>query len=187
MFEAFVYEWYCKETDKSYVGFHGGDPSDGYISSSHNPQFKLDFKEYDMIREIHYKGSTRDALEYEAQYLRSIPEDHRHVFYYNINYAGFDYNSLTPAIKFKLSCNALGTKLKCDHRKKISDAIKKKHQCPEYRAKRAKSLKESWTDDMKQGRSESMKKIHADPIIKQKHSDSLKEFHRKRRANDVRN
>lgn len=72
--EAFVYIWNNLTDDKKYVGYHKGTNDDGYVASSHNKDFWDDF--YDSKkkwkRDILYRGSVNECLEYEQEYLKNV-------------------------------------------------------------------------------------------------------------------
>jgi hypothetical protein len=81
--DAFVYQWVNLTNGKIYIGYHKGDVDDGYVSSSHNTQFWVDFNncENKWKREILFFGSKDDCLRYEQELLRKI--DIRDEKYYN--------------------------------------------------------------------------------------------------------
>ena len=81
--EAFVYKWFNLTNGKSYIGYHKGDISDGYISSSLNQDFWNDFNNPDMMWERKIiTGGTKDAcLQIEQRLLKEI--DLRNDRYYN--------------------------------------------------------------------------------------------------------
>lgn len=81
--EAFVYIWKNLTNDKSYIGYHKGSEDDGYVSSSSSTLFWSDFNNQSMKweREIVYRGTCNDCLQYEQQLLKTI--DLRESRWYN--------------------------------------------------------------------------------------------------------
>jgi hypothetical protein len=80
--EAFTYIWHNRTTGKKYVGYHKGNENDGYICSSKNDEFWLDWGNEDMIfeREIIYRGDMKTAFEKEQDLLINLKRD-AHLFY----------------------------------------------------------------------------------------------------------
>lgn len=81
--EAFVYQWKNLTNGKIYIGYHKGDVNDGYISSSRNEQFWIDFNNPDMNwkREIISFGTKEECLCTEQSLLKEI--DINNDKYYN--------------------------------------------------------------------------------------------------------
>jgi hypothetical protein len=78
MEEAFTYILHNETNGKKYVGYHKGDENDGYICSSKNETFWKDFNDKEMCwrREIVFKGSTKEAFEYEQKLLENLIKEH---------------------------------------------------------------------------------------------------------------
>lgn len=72
--EAFVYIWKNITDIKEYIGYHKGDKNDGYICSSLNKQFWIDYEneEKEWKRSIIFEGSSNECLEYEQKLLHSL-------------------------------------------------------------------------------------------------------------------
>ena len=126
--EAFVYEWFNITNGKSYIGYHKGKVSDGYISSSCNQDFWNDFNNPDMVweRKIITEGTKDDCLQIEQRLLKKIDlKDDR---YYN-NARGAEI-IFTKDVLDKMSNSQkkrweiMSDEKKTEHAKKISESKK---------------------------------------------------------------
>lgn len=83
MKNSFVYIWHNKTLNRKYIGYHKGIITDGYISSSSNPQFWDDFNNPTMMweRTILFSGTRDECLSFEQDCLKTI--DLRSNEYYN--------------------------------------------------------------------------------------------------------
>lgn len=70
--EAFVYIWMNKSKNRKYIGYHKGSQDDGYVSSSSNDNFWIDFDYDEFEREIIFEGTRDECLKYEQDYLKQI-------------------------------------------------------------------------------------------------------------------
>jgi hypothetical protein len=70
--EAFVYIWTNKTKNRKYIGYHKGALDDGYISSTSNNNFWIDFDYDEFEREILFEGTRDECLKYEQDYLKQI-------------------------------------------------------------------------------------------------------------------
>ena len=72
--ESFVYCWTNHTTEKLYVGYHKGDPNDGYVCSSQSEQFWEDFNnpEHEWSRQIIAHGSQEDCVKLENAILKKL-------------------------------------------------------------------------------------------------------------------
>lgn len=72
--ESFVYKWLNLTNGKYYIGYHKGSLDDGYISSSHNELFWLDFNnpKIKWEREILFVGTKNECLFEEQRILKEI-------------------------------------------------------------------------------------------------------------------
>jgi len=60
--EAFVYIWTNKTKNRKYIGYHKGALDDGYISSTSNDNFWIDFDYDEFEREIIFEGTRDECL-----------------------------------------------------------------------------------------------------------------------------
>jgi len=84
--EAFVYCWYNIESNKKYIGYHKGTIDDGYVSSSGNPQFWIDYESKKLKRQIVAKGTVKDCQKLERTLFENV--DWKSDEYYNIAVGG---------------------------------------------------------------------------------------------------
>jgi hypothetical protein len=67
--EAFCYRWTDHQEEKVYVGYHAGDITDGYISSSKVLNHLIDFRPQTFTREILSEGTRGKMYDYETKIL----------------------------------------------------------------------------------------------------------------------
>jgi hypothetical protein len=72
MKEAFVYRWRELDTNKWYIGYHGGTPDDGYICSSLIVRPLIQANPDNWIRKILRSGSKQDMVLLEKQLLTRL-------------------------------------------------------------------------------------------------------------------
>ena len=87
--EAFVYCWTDHKLEKLYIGWHKGQPNDGYICSS-----KIMLQEYnnrpnDFTRQIIATGSPEDMSNFETTLLKNFNVVKDQSFYNMHNGNGF--------------------------------------------------------------------------------------------------
>ena len=109
--EAFVYVWTDRLTNKLYIGYHKGNPDDGYVCSS-----KLMLEEYskrpeDFSREILARGSFEDIRLFEASLLKSA-KVRKDPMYYNQHEGNgnFYLKGHTQEAKDKIAAGHIGRK-----------------------------------------------------------------------------
>jgi hypothetical protein len=141
MSEAFVYSWRNKADDRLYIGYHKGQPTDGYVASS-----KIFLKEYrqnpaNFERFIIGEGTISDMRSLETKILQSVNAADSDEFYNqhnNNSKNGVVMHSLKT--KKKIAAKAIGrvvsaeTKLKMSLTHKARWAAGYKHS-PEAKAK----------------------------------------------------
>lgn len=71
-YEAFVYCWTDKLTDKLYVGYHKGRDDDGYICSSKIMKEEYKKRPQDFSRKIVAHGKLEDIVSLETKILQSM-------------------------------------------------------------------------------------------------------------------
>lgn len=137
--EAFTYYWYDRGADRHYIGYHKGNPDDGYVCSS-----KWMLEEYtqrpdDFHRTILFAGTADDARRFEHN--RLVEADAMHSpNWYNQSNGGPDFVNKrhTPEARAKISAAQKGKNagpLSAAHRAKLSAAKKGRRRTPEARAK----------------------------------------------------
>lgn len=126
--EAFVYEWFNLTNGKSYIGYHKGKVSDGYISSSCNQDFWNDFNNPYMVweRKIIAEGTKDECLQIEQRLLKEI--NLRNDRYYNnargaeIIFTKYVLNKMSNSHKKRWGI--MSDEKKTKHAKKISESKK---------------------------------------------------------------
>jgi hypothetical protein len=119
--EAFVYCWTDKLTNKLYVGSHKGSTDDGYICSSKSMLEEYKKRSNDFSRQIISEGSFSDIRKLESVILKSVNAALDEQFYNMHNNDGEFYFSGWKSEEF--------TK---EHKKKMSEAAKKRKRTPEH-------------------------------------------------------
>jgi len=105
--ESFVYTWINVTNGRMYIGYHKGNPDDGYISSSKNEDFWNDLDSGNLKRQIIAQGTKEDCYSLETKLIQTIGLKN---LYNQCIYPVFND---TPEI-----------------RKKISDTLKRKGNSP---------------------------------------------------------
>jgi len=116
--EAFVYIWTNIKNNKKYIGYHKGTVDDGYICSSKNQEFWDDYAKGDLIRSIHFTGSSIDCINIESELLKF----NELTTIYNRNINGKVI--FTEDVRKKLSISGKGRKQSAEHIKNRSAALK---------------------------------------------------------------
>lgn len=153
--EAFVYSWKNNINGLEYIGYHKGNINDGYISSSQNKNFWLDYNNGHLKREILFYGTSEECIEYESRLLRS--KNLNELYNRNIN----GKIIMTDDLKNKISKALSGRKQSDRHIENRKKALKgrkpgfkgKKHS--EETINKLKSVKRS--DEHKLAISEALK------------------------------
>jgi hypothetical protein len=107
--EAFVYCWTDRLTNKLYVGWHKGQPDDGYICSS-----KIMLQEYknrssDFTRQVLASGNMTDMINFETKILIAFNAAKDKMFYNMHNGNGnFYLKCHTEESKNKISIGKTG-------------------------------------------------------------------------------
>ena len=108
MNEAFVYKWTNSTNGMIYVGYHKGDPSDGYVCSS--KYFLAEYKQDPSIftREILAYGTTREMVDLETKILKENDAGKNPEFYNKHCNNGQYVVSHTEETKAKMSASHMG-------------------------------------------------------------------------------
>lgn len=89
MNEAFAYCWTDHLTNKLYVGWHKGQPDDGYVCSSKYMKEQYLKRANDFTRQIIAIGSSKDITKLETAILQSVDAKNDSQFYNLHNGDGF--------------------------------------------------------------------------------------------------
>jgi len=101
--EAFVYCWTDWKENKLYVGWHKGQPDDGYICSSKLMIEQYNSRPKDFTRQIIATGSSKDMVNFETTILKEFNVAENASFYNMHNGNGFYHlNKHTEETKAKL-------------------------------------------------------------------------------------
>ena len=121
---GFVYIWWDKKKNKYYIGCHWGTEDDGYTCSSVNmyKAYKRRPEDFAPRRTLKIVPERESLLIEEHKWLQLIPKEELGKKYYNLKTHLF-------------ASGNLGKYHKEDHKRKISESIKKKWQDPEYKEK----------------------------------------------------
>lgn len=70
--DSFVYRWFNNINQKSYIGYHKGTETDGYVCSSSSELFWEDFNNSNFIwkREILFRGSQNECVLKEIETIQ---------------------------------------------------------------------------------------------------------------------
>ena len=118
---GFVYIWKDKKYPKYYIGCHWGTIEDGYVCSSNIMRDAYRRRPQDFKRRILKTNIPKESLLLEEyKWLKLIKENELGTKYYNLKTHLF-------------ASGNLGKYHKEDHKRKISESIKKKWQDPKYR------------------------------------------------------
>jgi hypothetical protein len=179
--EAFVYEWFNLTNGKSYIGYHKGDISDGYVASSHNNDFWNDFNDPKMKwkRKIIANGTKDECLQIEQRILKEI--DLRDDRFYN-NARGSEI-IFTKDVLDKMSNShkkrweMMSDDKKIERAKKISKSKKDVPRSEETKKKISESLKgKTFIERFGEDKAKEIgKKISENNTGKHYHSESHKE------------
>lgn len=98
--EAFVYCWTNKESGMKYYGYHKGTPEDGYISSSQNEAFSVDYYAGKLDREILFTGSEQECLNFESSSIKAARARGESLYNNNVGSgSAFDEKELVKLVK----------------------------------------------------------------------------------------
>lgn len=121
--EGFIYLWYDKKRKMYYLGCHWGTVDDGYICSSKWMRDAYRYRKQDFRRRILQRNIPKETIfQEEYKWLQLISENELGKKYYNLNRNYFGHWHIDE------------TKSK-PVREKLSEATKKLHQDPIYKAK----------------------------------------------------
>lgn len=118
--EAFVYCWTDKVTNKLYVGSHKGSANDGYICSSKYMLEEYNKRPSDFTRQIIAEGNLKDIRILEAKILQAVNARLNEHFYNMHDNDGFYFDGWKKG------------EFSEEHRKKMSEAAKKRKRSPEH-------------------------------------------------------
>jgi len=80
-YDAFVYKWTCKSTGMQYIGYHVGNPADGYKFSSDKLQVLYDKQPENFEREILAVGNAIEMKAFETGFLRAVDAKNNEDYY----------------------------------------------------------------------------------------------------------
>ena len=118
MNEAFVYKWTNTSNGMIYVGYHKGNPDDGYVCSS--KYFLEEYKNLPEIftREILAFGSTKEMVDLETNILKENNAGKNPMFYNRHCNNGQYVIKHTDETKAKISASHMGKKVSEEFREK---------------------------------------------------------------------
>ena len=114
---SFVYCWTDHATSKLYVGFHKGNPDDGYICSSKHMKKEYKARPQDFTRQIIATGTYEDCRNFENVVIKAMFE--QQVPCYNLNVNGVI--RFTDEIRAKISATHKGKVISESHRQALRD------------------------------------------------------------------
>lgn len=125
MNEAFVYKWINTSNGMIYVGYHKGNPEDGYVCSS--KYFLVEYNENPELfeREILAFGSTKDMVDLETKILQDNNAGKNPMFYNKHSNNGQYVVKHTEETKAKISASHMGKVISDDLRKQMSERMLK--------------------------------------------------------------
>lgn len=124
-YEAFVYCWTDKKTNKLYVGSHKGSIDDGYVCSSKYMMEEYKKRPEDFSRQIVAEGNYEECLLLETKILQSVNAKINENFYNMHNGDGKFYRKyITEESKKKISESHKGKLLSKEHKLSISKGLK---------------------------------------------------------------
>lgn len=162
--EGFIYIWYDRKRKMYYVGSHWGMLNDGYICSSKRMRDAYRRRPDDFKRRIVQRNIVRENLLIEEhKWLSQIADNELGEKYYNLSKRHFGHWHIDEHAKKSV-------------KQKLSDASKKLHQDPSFRAKYFEGLKTRppQTEEAKQKRSNSLKGRPRSEETKRKISEAHK-------------
>lgn len=136
---SFVYCWTDHSTKKLYVGFHKGNPDDGYVCSSKHMMKEYKQRPHDFTREVLTYNTYDVCRKFEAAVIRAMLA--QNVPCYNLNVSGAIV--YTPEIKAKISQTHKGKVISEAHKQAIKEwnATKRKPISEETRRKISEAKK----------------------------------------------
>jgi len=128
--QGFIYIWYDRKRKMFYIGCHWGTIDDGYICSSNRMRDAYRRRPTDFKRRIIQTHILRETLlEEENKWLQLIPNDQMGKKYYNLSKKHFGHWTTNPETRLscsqKISLAKKGKSLSEEHRRKLSNAVKK--------------------------------------------------------------
>jgi len=144
---CFVYEWYNITKDKYYVGYHKGEPFDGYFHSSKDKDFADDFHSCQWRYTIKDFGSDSLMLSLENQILTKANAKDNPKYYNKTNGIPQEFSLPDEELVFEFADQILNTKSLDE----IQPVLKSKEDLSnyvEYQA-RAESLDAEHEKDIK--------------------------------------
>ena len=162
VYEAFVYKWTNKDTDKKYLGIHKGFVGDGYLDSSTSKQFKEDRSNStsNFKYEILAYGDWEEIQNKETEILKSVDAENNDDWYNEHNGSGavqsYDIDSIVEFFK-----RVKSGEFDCDKLEDKEDV---------YNIRRLQSRKEWYISETVSEVKSSLKDsagdvIHCEPII----------------------
>lgn len=107
--DSFVYCWTDHANGMLYVGFHKGDPDDGYVCSSNWMNQEYAKRQSDFTRQIIARGTFDDCIKLESDILKAVNARDDESFY---NMQNGDYKFVckhqTDATRKKISAATMG-------------------------------------------------------------------------------
>jgi hypothetical protein len=140
---GFVYIWFDKYRRKFYIGCHWGFEDDGYICSSRTMRKAYRRRKDDFKRRVIQRVYTnrQDLLEEEHKWLSLILDDQLGRKYYNLSKKHFGHWSTNPDIRDVTISKMAKKVISEEHRRKISEAGKKRKPSEETKRKTSEALK----------------------------------------------
>jgi hypothetical protein len=163
-YEAFVYCWTDKRTNKLYVGSHKGLTDDGYICSSKYMLEEYNKRPKDFSRQIVAEGDLLAMRKFEARILQAANARLDESFYNKHDNDGFYFDGwrkgeMSEEHREKLAAAKRGKKLSEKHRQNIlNNRIGKKNSAEHKAALIASRIGSKHSEESKKKMSEVRKK-----------------------------
>jgi hypothetical protein len=163
-YEAFVYCWTDKRTNKLYVGSHKGLTDDGYICSSKYMLEEYNKRPKDFSRQIVAEGDLLAMRKFEARILQAANARLDESFYNKHDNDGFYFDGwrkgeMSEEHREKLAAAKRGKKLSEKHRQNIlNNRIGKKNSAEHKAALIASRIGSKHSEETKKKMSEVRKK-----------------------------
>jgi hypothetical protein len=138
-YEAFVYCWTDKKTNKLYVGSHKGSTDDGYICSSKYMMEEYNKRPEDFNRQVIAEGELSIIRKYETKILQAANARLDKMFYNKHDNDGFYFDGwkkgeMSAEHRAKLAAAKKGRKISKEHHAKLVVNRKGSKNSPEHAA-----------------------------------------------------
>jgi len=126
--EAFVYKWTDEATNMLYVGYHKGDPDDGYVCSSKYMLAEYEKRPEDFSRTIIATGKKKDMIDLESSILKAANASTNEMYYNRHNGGKFYLSEHSEETKRKIGAAnkkiRTGSTLSETHKANIGKSIR---------------------------------------------------------------